>query len=89
MATQPAPVRAPAVIPQLTVVPGAAKNIARFTDIMSAKMKDQPNIRALLNVAKSDSEKLLTRIHTLPKSSGEYQSPPRMKVESAATRMAR
>src|ERR1041385_7357297 len=75
-------------MPQTTFVPGAARNIARLSAITSAKINDQPNIRALLKVATSVSEKLFTRIQALPNNSGEYQSPPRMKVESAATKTA-
>src|SRR6185503_9163971 len=84
IATHPTPASAPAAMPHVTFVPGAARNIARFADIINAKMKDQPNMRALLKAAKSDSEKLLIRIHALPNNKGEYQRLPRTKVDKAA-----
>jgi hypothetical protein len=89
IATQPTPVNAPAVIPQVALVPGPPRNIARFSAIISEKTSDQPNIRALLNDCTSASVKLFARIQALPKSRGEYQSPPKTKVETAAAKTAK
>jgi hypothetical protein len=85
IATHPNPASPPAAMPQLRFVSGPARNIARFKAMISEKTNDQPNMRALLKACRSLSEKLFARIQALPKSIGEYQRPPRINVDKAAT----
>ena len=84
IATHPNPAKKPAIAPQLAVVLASFKNIARLKAITIEKRNVSPKILDIFPFFKSSSVNLFSFIHTFPKSSGEYQSPPIKKFESAA-----
>src|SRR5690606_33742874 len=81
--TQPTPVSAPAVAPQVVVVSGPLRNAARLAAMTSASTKAMPKMRASPPFM-SSLVRPLVPAHARWNRSGEYHSPPRRKVESAA-----
>lgn len=82
------PASAPAVIPHKMPDSGPRK-AARFNEIISERINDNPKILPLLNCLMVSSDSLFSFIHAPAKSRGEYHKPPIIKNDTAATSTAR
>jgi hypothetical protein len=80
--------RKPAVIPRVKFFFGSARNMARFTDMISASRKDQPNIFDYLLFCTNSVAKLFSFIQALPNKAGEYHTPLRTNAEIPAAKTA-
>ena len=85
MVTQPKPAKKPAMAPQEAVVFASLRNSAKLKAITIEKSKVSPKIFGIYLFLRSSGEKWFSFIQAFPKRSGEYQSPPIQKFESAAT----
>src|SRR5262245_25194193 len=79
------PASAPATIPHTRSGLPPARKKARFTAATSDSTNEPPKILPVPPFFRSASVKPLADIHGRANSSGEYQTPPTRKVESAAT----
>src|ERR1700752_3445736 len=87
VATQPTPAATPA--PSANPSPGfGPRNIENKAAVISASTNDIPKIMPWLPFASDAASCPVSRIHALPKSAGEYQRPPRRKLERAAATTA-
>src|SRR5215475_3086969 len=84
-ATQPNPARKPAVAPQAVLVLGSARNAARFAAISTENKNEKPKVFGRLPVRIWSSDKPTSFCQARPNRIGEYHSPPRTNVETAAT----
>src|SRR4051812_39190560 len=82
------PASSPASAPQVTVVSAGLRNIARLADISNENTAVKPNILPLLLFCVSSMVRLLAAIQAVPNTLGEYQRPPTINADRAATTTA-
>src|SRR5262245_2706922 len=86
-ATQSRPAENPTPAPNATDGRGPRK-FAKFQAASSDNTSDTPKIMAMLPLLSFSSVSPVSRCQALPNSTGEYQSPPNTKHDTAATTTA-